>query len=236
MSFGPYLRGLRQQKGIFMEAVAAEIKISLHQLEQIEAEDHDRLPDDVFVRGILRSYARFIGVDENDIIDRYMICRRALGKSPRSLPGQSKERRKFKPGASLLLGILLILIVMSVLYMVYETSLPSSSLMTQERIGEASAVHQAHRLSFQDGNPDVFRLELAATEKTWVKIHPDEEEPLEYILYPMDHIELAISRRVRLQIGNAAGLNIRLNEQSVTVPGKSGETVTLDLPLTDSRR
>lgn len=230
MSFGPYLKGLRQQKGISMEAVAAEIKISLSQLAQIETEDHDRLPDDVFVRGILRSYARFIGVDENDIIDRYMICRRAWGKSPRSLPGQSTARRKFKPGALLFAGILLILIVMAALYVVYETSLLSSPLMPQERIDDASAVHQSHRLSFQDGNPDVFRLELAATEKTWVKIRPDEEEPLEYILYPMDHIELAISRRVRLQIGNAAGLNIRLNEQSVTVPGKSGETVTLDLP------
>lgn len=230
MSFGLYIKGLRQQKGISMEAVAAEIKISLSQLTQIEAEGSDQLPDDVFVRGILRSYARFIGVDESDIIDRFKVSRGALGKVPSSLPGKAAAIRKFRPGALLFAVILLILIVLSVPYMVYETSMRLSPLMLRERVGNLLPLHQTVSLPRRDEEHGILRLELTATEKTRVEISSDEGELLEYELFPMDHVELAVSRSVRLQIGNAGGLDVRLNEQSVTVPGKSGETVTLDLP------
>jgi hypothetical protein len=71
---------------------------------------------------------------------------------------------------------------------------------------------------------------MAATKKTWVKIQPDDQEALEYILFPMDYIELAVSSRVRLQIDNADGLNIRLNGQPVAVGKKNGDVITIDLP------
>ena len=229
-SFGSYLKGLRQWKKISIEAVAAEIKISLSQLEQIEAENHKSLPDDVFVRGILRSYARFIGVDENDIIDRYRISRGTCGRDPHSLPVGDKAANGFRPGRWLPRGILLILIVMSVLYMVYELSLDSSPLMPRERKFDFQAIQQSHDIYPRAARNGEWRLEMAATKKTWVKIQPDDQEALEYILFPMDYIELAVSSRVRLQIDNADGLNIRLNGQPVAVDKKKGDVITIDLP------
>lgn len=228
-SFGFYLKGLRQWKGISMEAVAAEIKISLSQLEQIEAENQS-LPDDVFFRGILKSYARFIGVDESDIIDRYMTSRGTCGRDPRSLPARDKAANRFRPGRWLLPGILLILIVISVLYMVYEISLHSSPLMPRERKFDFQAIQQSHDIYPRAARNGEWRLEMAATKKTWVKIQPDDQEALEYILFPMDYIELAVSSRVRLQIDNADGLNIRLNGQPVAVDKKNGDVITIDLP------
>lgn len=229
-SFGSYLKGLRQWKKISMEAVAAEIKISLSQLEQLEAENHKSLPDDVFVRGILRSYARFIGVDENDIIDRYMVSRGTCGRDPRNLPARDKAANGFRPGRRLVPGILLILIVISVLYMVYETSLDSSPMMPRERKFDFQAIQQSHDIHPRDTRNGAWRLEMAATKKTWVKIQPDDQEALEYILFPMDYIELAASSRIRLQIDNADGLNIRLNGHPVAVNKKNGDVINIDLP------
>ncbi|RJP39117.1 MAG: DUF4115 domain-containing protein [Desulfobacteraceae bacterium] len=229
-SFGSYLKGLRQWKKISMEAVAAEIKISLSQLEQLEAENHKSLPDDVFVRGILRSYARFIGVDENDIINRYRISRGTCGRDPRSLPARDKAANGFRPGRWLVPGILLILIVMSVLYMVYEISLDSSPLMPRERKFDFQAIQQSDNIYPRAARNGEWRLEMAATKKTWLKIQPDDQEALEYILFPMDYVELAVSSRVRLQFDTADGLNIRLNGQPVAIDKKNGDVITIDLP------
>lgn len=229
MSFGPYLKDLRQRKGISMEAVASEIKISLTQLAQIEAEDHQRLPDDVFVRGILKSYARFIGVDENDIIDRYMICRGAFGTAPRLFAKES-SKKKFRPRVSVPLQILLILIVIPVLYVIYGASLRPSPPMSMERVGDFRLLRQSDHVSPTRAEIADFRLELNAREQTRVEISPDDRETMALLLFPMDHIELAVSRRVRLKIENAGGLHVRFNDQTVAVPGKSGQAVILDLP------
>ncbi len=230
MSFGPYLKDLRRQKNISVESVAAEIKISPAQVAWIEAEDHERLPADVYVKGILKSYARFIGVDETDIIDRYMICRGCCGAAVRGLPVKESTERNFKPQAWLFFQILTILMVISVLYMIHQASLRPSSTMAENRVRDVQAVHAGKAGPPTAKRQAVSRLEVNAREKTRLRVRVDAGEPTEWMLFPMDHIELAVSRRVRLEMDNANGLRIRWNGEMIAVPGKSGEAAILELP------
>ena len=77
VSFGRYIRAIRIQKGIDLKTVSDALKVTLHKLSLIEAEDHDELPDEIYVKGILRAYADYIGIDADDLIDRYEINRSA---------------------------------------------------------------------------------------------------------------------------------------------------------------
>src|SRR4051812_325633 len=63
-SLGSYLRREREQRQISLAELAQTTRIPIRILEQLESDDHARLPADVFVRGFLRSYARVLGVDE----------------------------------------------------------------------------------------------------------------------------------------------------------------------------
>jgi len=76
-SYGLYLQSLRVEKGISIEQVAAETRIRAEILRSIEAEDYANLPNDVFVKGFLQSYAQAIGADAGEVLRRFDARRRA---------------------------------------------------------------------------------------------------------------------------------------------------------------
>ncbi|MGD8365135.1 MAG: helix-turn-helix transcriptional regulator, partial [Desulfobacterales bacterium] len=55
LSFGRYLQSIRVEKGISLKAVSQETRIRLETLHFIEGEDHQHLPDEVYVKGFLRA-------------------------------------------------------------------------------------------------------------------------------------------------------------------------------------
>ena len=71
LSFGYYLQSIRLEKNITLEAVAEETRIAMSNLTSIEKEDVESLPDPVFVKGFLRSYAQAIGADGDDAVRLY---------------------------------------------------------------------------------------------------------------------------------------------------------------------
>ncbi|HUS67487.1 MAG TPA: helix-turn-helix domain-containing protein [Kofleriaceae bacterium] len=64
----------RDRASLSIEDIAKVTKIPERSLKQLEAGDFEKLPADVFVRGFLRSYARCVGVDADELIRRYSQC------------------------------------------------------------------------------------------------------------------------------------------------------------------
>jgi hypothetical protein len=58
----------------------------------------------------------------------------------------------------------------------------------------------------------------------------DEQGSIEDNLHFGDQMELEAATGFNLLIGNAGGLKITLNGKPVSIPGKSGEVVTIELP------
>lgn len=69
--FGRYLQAIRLGKGITLEKVSEETRIGLGILKSIEQEVLDELPAEVFLKGFLRAYSKFIGADGDEVIQRY---------------------------------------------------------------------------------------------------------------------------------------------------------------------
>ncbi len=67
---GRLLRELRESRGITLADVGQRLKYAARQIEAIEADDFARLPDRAFVRGVIRSYGRFLGADEGILLSR----------------------------------------------------------------------------------------------------------------------------------------------------------------------
>ena len=60
---GARLRAAREARALTLEAVAAELRIRVIILSAMEREDHAALPERVYLLGLLRTYARFLGLD-----------------------------------------------------------------------------------------------------------------------------------------------------------------------------
>jgi cytoskeleton protein RodZ len=77
--FGEELRREREARGIALEAITDSTKISSRHLNALEGEQFDRLPGGVFNRGIVRGYARVVGLDEETWVDRFTSAYQASG-------------------------------------------------------------------------------------------------------------------------------------------------------------
>ena len=72
--FCEYLRAQRERASLSIEDIARVTKIPERSLRQLEEGKFEELPADVFVRGFLRSYARVVGVNADDVVRRYAMC------------------------------------------------------------------------------------------------------------------------------------------------------------------
>ncbi|MBK8903682.1 MAG: helix-turn-helix domain-containing protein [Anaerolineaceae bacterium] len=75
---GHILREARETKGFTLREVQDKTRINSRFLEALEMGDFDRLPTPTHVRGFLRNYARFLGLDPDPLLERY-----ELGQSQR---------------------------------------------------------------------------------------------------------------------------------------------------------
>jgi len=70
--FGKELRSERESRGIELEEISVSTKISSRYLTALEEDQFEQLPGGVFNKGIVRSYARVVGLDEQLWVSRYM--------------------------------------------------------------------------------------------------------------------------------------------------------------------
>ena len=70
-SLGQALREEREARNISIEEIASSTKIVARYLEALEADHLDQMPGGFFVRGIIRSYAKAIGLDPETVLTRY---------------------------------------------------------------------------------------------------------------------------------------------------------------------
>jgi len=65
------LRREREARNISLEEIASRTKIVRRYLEALEADRFDIMPGGFFVKAIIRTYARTVGLDEEDVLSRY---------------------------------------------------------------------------------------------------------------------------------------------------------------------
>lgn len=70
-TLGEKLRKAREDRGISISEVAEQTRISSLYLESIENDDYKILPGGIFNKGFVKSYAKYVGVDEHEALQDY---------------------------------------------------------------------------------------------------------------------------------------------------------------------
>jgi cytoskeleton protein RodZ len=68
---GTTLSEARKQKKVSLKKIAQETKISSRYLQALETETYDIFPAEVYLKGFLRSYAQYLGLDGDEIVRAY---------------------------------------------------------------------------------------------------------------------------------------------------------------------
>ena len=71
LTLGEKLQKMRNEKRLSLGEISRATKIQVKYLEYLENNDYDKLPASVYVKGFLRSYAAYLGVNENSLIKSF---------------------------------------------------------------------------------------------------------------------------------------------------------------------
>lgn len=94
-TLGEYLKKLRSDGRVTLHEISRETKIPVKYLEMIEEGNYESLPPDVYVKGFLRSYAEFWGVESKKLISLYARERDIkmnLSRSKKPVPSSQNKR------------------------------------------------------------------------------------------------------------------------------------------------
>lgn len=245
-TFGEELRKEREIRGISLKEIADSTKISKRFLELIEKNDFQALPAPVFTRGFVREYARYLGLNSEEMVSRYIhfVDTHPASEEPaparsRPLPNRSL-RTAPEPSRGNWVVPTLIALVAGLIALAFFLFFRGRSVLTGQATAPAAAVQvalatdrpplpastQAQIPAIQDSASTQMTLSLTATARVWVSLAVDGETVINEVLNPGVQREFKATREFRFKtIGNAAGVSLNLNGQPLPPLGGAGEVV-----------
>ena len=68
---GAFLKREREKRNISLDDISAVSKINIKLLAHLEDDNYDQLPNPIFVKGYLKAYANYIGLDNKEVMSRF---------------------------------------------------------------------------------------------------------------------------------------------------------------------
>jgi len=113
---GTTLREARVRRKLTLQQVEEDTKIRVKYLQAMENEDFDVMPGSTYVKGFLRTYATYLGIDAQIVLDEYS-SRSGPPREPEPFGGTSALRpRVHRRRNTLLFVAVLCLLILGVLY------------------------------------------------------------------------------------------------------------------------
>lgn len=163
-SVGEFFRQVRETKGLTVDEVSSKTRIRSDFVRALEEGNFSKLPDQVFARGFVRSYARSLGLDEEDAIQRFAKSAGAFyekqDERERLKIRQVEEERKRQANRKAV-GVA---IGVAVLTLIFLLSREQSSVVRRGDSDQASAKHSTAEVVKEDPSASAPREPESASE------------------------------------------------------------------------
>lgn len=246
---GDALRESREQQGRSIEEGARATRVRADLLRALEEEDFAAFGGDVYAKGFIRTYAVWLGLDPEPLLEIYRrriqrgeVTAHALVENP-----VARQPRPGPPGW-VTWGIVSVVVLVLALALVglfggrtpevadappnttTETSPPPTG---SEPAGGTPATPSTPTPS---PTPTSVELALLVESDSWVRVVADGDVVLEETLDAGESREFEGRREVLLRLGNAGGVRLVLNGRSIEPIGGRGEVVDVVCSPTDCAR
>ncbi|MGH9389805.1 MAG: helix-turn-helix domain-containing protein, partial [Vicinamibacteria bacterium] len=111
--FGRYLVRERSLRHIALEEIAAATKIKLRFLEALEADDVASLPPRAFMKGFLRSYSDYVGLNGDDVVLRF---EEFLDRREAEVTNRSAREGESRRSATLVKAVFFVALILGLVY------------------------------------------------------------------------------------------------------------------------
>ena len=199
-----------------------------------------RLPGTFFLKGIIRSFAKYIGLDENTILNSYYESEQHREQEPEKEENQEEKIQKPQHTLPLkvkriLYSIILFLTLMAVLTLLYIFIYQKPKTQQVEDISSTQPIQESTPTPVPK-TPVVQEekelvLDLTFLMETWVQIYADGELVLDGLKLEGEKVQVIAKVELLIHTGNAGGISPVLNNKILKPFGETG-AVEKDIRIT----
>ncbi len=240
--FGVWLRQQREMREITLREISDATKISLRYLEAFEDERFDLLPAIVFAKGFLRQYAKYVGLDPDEAVNRFLVARR--GDEPESEDGD-EERTSSSPRRSgawsgwkhVLLVALVAAVLLALVFLVPRlmnggpgssgSQAPPPGVAPPEVRRPPVPAPPAPRPAAGPEAPLTVTLDFR--QDCWVEASVDGEPRVAEMRVQGESLQLQAQKKVELRLGDAGAVEIEVNGEPYDFDAQAGQVRRLEI-------
>jgi cytoskeleton protein RodZ len=252
ITIGAYLRAGRRKRRVSIERAAEETRIRADFLMRMESDEFDFLAPP-YVRGFLRSYANFLRIDPQPLVDefdrRYARSRLdtdqivALDRRRRSVPRERRRPNSWTVAAFLAAGTLVLLAVIGVMsnpnhrpprtnVALNSPTTLTSPTPTPTLSPETTPTPKATEIAFTQG---IHLKVVAARARCWVQAMADGNDAVPIFNGTLEVGQsqmLTAKHSLKVLLGFPEGVNLIVNGHNIGYHGgPSATTITLPQDL-----
>jgi cytoskeleton protein RodZ len=234
IGIGSALRKARLLRGKSIAEASRETRIRAEYLQALERETFDGLLEDVYVRGMLRSYSSYLGLDPTKVVtvyNQHFGGPHPLLRDPTPAPIRSPRHPhlpqlvRHHPSWTFLIGVALLLLAV----------LSAVGLLSRSR-----ATPRAETLTGPQASipvlPPMVTVVLQADEAVTAIIRSDNDGPVRFELRAGEGRTFEANTRIVVQLDHGGTTALTVNGHNLKKPGRKGAPYSATFGPQDFRR
>jgi transcriptional regulator with XRE-family HTH domain len=215
-NFGERLKREREMREVSLAEVTSGTRISQRFLEALENEEWDKLPGGIFSRGFVRSIARYLGLNEEDLLSEFDLAR---GEQKVEAPAPYENRLPSPPKWIPAIALLALIGVLAGFF--YGGSYGWRRYAEYRSTHSSRAANSAGNLSKP---PDKLELTVSTSVPSHVRILADSQVLLDADVMPGDVHHFSAAQEFQINAADGAALHLELNGRPITTRAALGNS------------
>ena len=242
MSIGETLAAARQRAGLSVGQVSETTRIRGAVIRAIERDDFSLSGGDFYARGHIRAIAQTVGAEAAPLVQQYDD---AHGGAPQptsaveafepETPIKMGERKRPNWAAAMAVALIVVVAFAAVKLITGSgggSGNPQQARPSRSAAAPARTTSPTPSPTKSSGPvamaPGEVSVRLSAVESTWVSVHNDAGDQLFEGLISADDVKSwSAKKKLKLILGNAGGVRLRVNGKDVGKPGSEGDVMRL---------
>jgi transcriptional regulator with XRE-family HTH domain len=230
---GEYLRTAREEKNISLKDVQEATKISMRYLEAIDRGDFNGIPGEVYRKGFIANYAAAIGLDAQDVLQRYHQIQSDQEAERRQAQLEQAVIQKYNPTVSLRWSkevYLTITTSLIGLLLIFSFIFPAAKENYVHKSMSSRVQSETQIVDTNDAGTSPIEVEAVFTAPVWLTVKCDGNYLYKdgITFYPTSPKQYwPAQKELEIEVGDPSGIKLNFNGKPLGKIGQKGKKVTL---------
>lgn len=233
-TIGEQLRAERERKGLSIKEIEAAISIRALYINAIEEGNYSIVPGEVYLKGFIRNYANYLGLNGQEMVASYrqaqepIVSEVAVAKTPTEPRTRAKDKTDNKSGKLLIISLLVVCVAGSAWWLLGNqppSKEPIETKQVQPLPSPTAPITTQPTTPVAPIQSKPVVIIAKYTEKCWTSVFADGKQIYEGTPQNGETITWEAQKSIAITVGNAGGIDITYNGQSLGKIGQKGEVI-----------